>query len=198
MIAGVILCARAGNLRERLKLADGQPREPNPRFARGIILCFIAGLLAPLLNIALAFGAEIIRRALAAGAKPHFAANSVWGLTVFMGGLPSVGLCLARLRKRRSWDLYAAGATWRNLLLCLFMGLFFITSTIAYGAGAGALGLLGPVLGWPVYMSAVILGNNFWGWYTGEWKGAHLSALRTMFLGIGLQIFGMGLVSAAK
>lgn len=198
MIAGVIICAYAGKLRERLKSPGMQLETPNPRFGRGIILCFIAGLLAPLLNVALASGDGIIRLALEAGAKPHFAANSVWGLTVFMGGLPSVGFCLAKLKKNRTWNQYAGETAGRNLLLCFSMGFLFITATTAYGAGAGALGPLGPVLGWPVYMSAVILGNNFWGWYTGEWKGAHPSAVRTMFLGIGFQIFGMGMAGAAK
>ena len=198
MITGVLLCARAGSLRERLRASDLQPRVRNEKFARGLLICFIAGLLTPLLNIALTMGADIVRHAVEMGAQPLYAPNSVWGLTVSMGALPSIGLCLAKLRRLRTWNFYLAPGTSRNYVLCLVMGMFFIFSTIMYGSAASILGSLGPAVGWPVYMSSLIIGNNFWGWYTGEWKGAQLSAVRSMSLGVGFQVIAMVILGVPK
>jgi L-rhamnose-H+ transport protein len=197
MVVGVLLCARAGELRERPE-HDINPKPPHSRFVWGLLVCFISGMLAPLLNITLAVGAGITRHALAVGARPFYAANGVWGLAVSMGALPSLGTCFVKLFKNQTWSRYANSRDARNYLLCFAMGLFFILSTVIYGAAAGELGTLGPVLGWPVYMSSLIIGNNFWGWYTGEWADSGSVAVRTMFLGIALQIVAMVLLGMAR
>jgi hypothetical protein len=36
-----------------------------------------------------------------------------------------------------------------------------------------------------------LIGNGFWGWLTGEWRGAPIRAARAMIAGIGLQIAGI-------
>jgi L-rhamnose-H+ transport protein len=65
---------------------------------------------------------------------------------------------------------------------------------VLYGSAAGILGPLGPVIGWPVYMSAMILAANFWGWLTGEWKNVSGRPVLLMFAGIGIQILAMVLL----
>ena len=50
---------------------------------------------------------------------------------------------------------------------------------------------LGTVIGWPIYMSAMILANNFWGWATGEWRRAGARAVLLMGSGILVQIVAM-------
>jgi len=49
---------------------------------------------------------------------------------------------------------------------------------------------LGPVLGWPLFMSAIILTSNVWGLAVGEWKGASRASLLIMFAGLGGLILG--------
>jgi L-rhamnose-H+ transport protein len=198
MIIGVLLCAKAGSLRGRIRASDSQPSVRSARFTRGLLICFIAGLLTPLLNISLIVGADIVRKAVEMGAQPLYAPNSVWGLTVSMGALPSIGLCLTKLRRLKTWNFYSAPGTGRNYFLCLIMGLFFILSTVMYGSAASILGSLGPAVGWPIYMSSLIIGNNFWGWYTCEWRGAQLSAVLSMSLGIGVQVIAMVMLGMAK
>ena len=58
-------------------------------------------------------------------------------------------------------------------------------------SGATNMGALGPVIGWPVYVSSLLLGNNFWGWCTGEWRGAPPRSTIAMAIGIVLQILGI-------
>jgi L-rhamnose-H+ transport protein len=196
MTAGVLLCARAGGLRER---AGGHEVKAHGRRAlRGIVICFLSGVLTPLLNVALAYGEPLTRNALAVGASAFNASNGVWALCVSMGSLPSIVFCIVKLGRGGTWKYYRSPRSPRNAFLCFLMGVFFIFSTILYGAAAGRLGRLGPVVGWPIYMSALILGNNFWGWYTGEWKGVSGRPVSTMLAGIALQIVGMALLGIAK
>jgi L-rhamnose-H+ transport protein len=190
MLAGVALCAWAGHARESAQtIAAERPR--NPRFRAGIAICFAAGLLATLFNIALAYGAPIAHEAQRIGADPFNASNAVWSLAVSLGSLPSLLYTTHKLRRNRTWTAYGEGRPAMNAVLCVLMGAMWISSTVLYGSAAGMLGPLGTVIGWPIYMSAMILTNNFWGWATGEWRRAGARAVLLMSGGIVVQIVAM-------
>ena len=57
------------------------------------------------------------------------------------------------------------------------------------------LGVLGPVIGWPIYMSAIILSSAFWGWISGEWRGIAGRPPRVMGLGIATQVIVIVILS---
>jgi hypothetical protein len=57
---------------------------------------------------------------------------------------------------------------------------------------------LGPVVGWPIYMSSLILGNNFWGWFTGEWTGVRGKPVQTMLAGVAVQLIAMILFGTTR
>ena len=197
MVTGVLLCARAGWLRERHNpVTEGLKQ--HKRSMAGITIAFFGGVFSSLLNVAFTVGLPIAHRAIALGSSPVQAPNAVWALCVSCGSVPSIVYCLLKLRKNRSWEIYVSTPGARNSLLCLSMGICFIVSTIAYGAAAETLGTLGPVIGWPIYMSALILGNNFWGWQTGEWRGANGQPVWTMLSGISLQVIAMVFLGAAS
>ena len=166
-------------------------RRRDPRFRMGILICFAAGLLATLFNIALAYGAPIAREAVRTGADPFHASNAVWSLAVSLGSLPSLFYTTHKLRRNRTWPKYGEFSPARNGVLCVLMGVMWISSTVLYGSAAGMLGPLGTVIGWPIYMSSMILANNFWGWATGEWKRAGTRAVTLMAAGIAVQIAAM-------
>jgi len=71
-----------------------------------------------------------------------------------------------------------------NWLLEAAMRLLWFGSTVIYGGVSARLSSMGPILGWPRFMSAIILASNTWGFATGEWKGAGGKALTIMLLGI--------------
>jgi hypothetical protein len=56
---------------------------------------------------------------------------------------------------------------------------------------------MGPVLGWPLFMSVIILSSNVWGFATGGWAGARTKVVALMMVGIGLLILGFGTVARA-
>jgi len=173
----VIMLSIAGKRRDEV-LRGSAPAEPAERqtgrgnFALGLILCILCGLLNPLFNIAFAYGADIQAQAVRFGAAPANAGNVVWLLVANAGYFPSLIYCLILLRKNRTWSYFGAGSS-KYWLLTAAMGFMWISGTVLYGVGANLMGSLGPVIGWPVLMSTMVLMANFWGFLVGEWKGVH-------------------------
>jgi len=188
MLAGVLLCAWAGELRGR---AQSRKLETRKVTSRGILICLIAGLLSTFFNLVLSYGEVISTQATAHGANPLNAANAVWSLAVSAGSLPSILWCVARLARNREWSLFKNGEPFKNSGLCVLMGTMWITGTIAYGAAAGMIGPIGPAVSWPIYMSGIILTSSFWGWTTGEWRGTKGRPLNFMLAGIVVQIIAV-------
>jgi L-rhamnose-H+ transport protein len=193
LLGGVVACAAAGHWRDRNPAAEQAAKISGG----GLTLCFVAGLLTPLLNFALAAGGQLTELAAQAGASPHQAANAVWGLAVSAGSAPSLAYCVFLLTRRRTWDAFRLPGSWQNLVLCALMATLFIVSTVGYGSGAVRMGALGPVIGWPVYVSSLLIGNAFWGWLTGEWRGASRQAGAAMLVGLGALVAGIALLFGA-
>jgi L-rhamnose-H+ transport protein len=75
------------------------------------------------------------------------------------------------------------------------MGLLCFGSFIVYGAGANALGPLGTVVGWPLFMSMALITSNTLGWLSGEWKGAPRRAITYAVLGIAVLIAAITVIA---
>jgi L-rhamnose-H+ transport protein len=66
---------------------------------------------------------------------------------------------------------------------------------VVYGMGADALGTLGGIIGWPVYMSVDIIAGLVWGFLGGEWKSASRTALGYCLTGIAILFLAIGVIS---
>ena len=75
------------------------------------------------------------------------------------------------------------------------MGVLCFASFIVYGAGANALGALGAVVGWPLFMSMSLITSNTLGWVSGEWKGAPPQAMRYAIGGIAVLIVAITVIA---
>ncbi len=153
-----------------------------------------AAFLSSLFNIALAYGGEFNRLAIARGASPLNAANAQWAFTVTFGYLPNLLLSVLMFTRRRAWKSFLTGppSYW---VLAPLMAVMFIGGTALYGMGAGLMGDIGPVIGWPVYMSISIVAGVFWGWATGEWSRAPRSALQWLTGGVLLQLASIAILA---
>jgi hypothetical protein len=80
----------------------------------------------------------------------------------------------------------------------MLMGLMFVTGLSLYGIGSLRLGTMGPVLGFPVYTSAMVLSANTAGFLTGEWHGSPTSAYVYELLGILLLIGSIVIIAAGN
>lgn len=193
LLAGVFLCSRAGALRE-----TSSPVAQGSQARKAILLCFLAGVLSTLLNVALTYGSRISSVAERLGSSSFNASNAVWAVAVSAGSLPSLLWCLRELSIKRSWPQFTRVYPIRNLALSLLMGAMWISGTVLYGAAARNLGPLGTAVGWPIYMSGIVLASAFWGWISGEWRGAPRRAVMLMAAGIGVQVLFMALMGAAR
>jgi L-rhamnose-H+ transport protein len=198
MIAGIVLSALAGKARDeaRDRSAAG-PRTHAADFRKGLLASIAAALLSSLFNIALAYGGEFNRLAVEAGASPLNAANAQWAFTVTFGYLPNIVLSLLALSRRHLWTVYGKSAL-SHWLWPPVMGAMWIGGTALYGSAATALGKLGPVIGWPIYMSVMITVGSMWGWLTGEWAGAPSRAINRLVIGIAIQVAAIAMLSAVS
>ena len=192
MLIAVGLCAWGGELRGR----NAGESSPSRRVTtRGILLCLVAGILSTSINLALTYGAPIASEAARTGVDPINSPNAIWSLAVGAGALPSVIWCVGRLAQLRGHRPFGGGQGARNVALCILMAGLWYSGTLAYGAGTSQLGALGTTLGWPVYMSAIIVSSTVWGWLAGEWTGAPYAARFYLCAGVALQVFTIFLLS---
>lgn len=200
ILVGIVGCALAGRMKE-MHLGAATVRESSAismSFRAGLLICILAGIGSPLINFGLAFGAPFIARAAAQGVGPGSQANVIWAPLVTASLVPYLIYCAYLWRKNQTWSLFRAKGTGLNWLFGAAMGLLWFGSTVIYGGASARMSAMGPILGWPLFMSAIILTSNAWGIATGEWKGAGSKALTIMLLGILFLILGFATLALAS
>ena len=75
------------------------------------------------------------------------------------------------------------------------MAILWSGSNFLYGAGARSLGLLGLVVGWPIFMAVIVLSTNIWGVLKGEWLHAERRSVLWAASGCLLLIIGVCFVA---
>lgn len=193
MLAGVLMCTFAGDLREKIQ-SHAVARARDPRFRKGLALCVLAGVMSTAFNLALVVGQPIAHIAESMGAPPLYASNAIWSLSVGTGALPSIFLGARKITRARAWSGFTEGRAFFNGALCVFMGTLWIGGTVLYGSSVKVLGTYGAVIGWPIYMSSMIIVSTIWGWLTGEWKHVKGLPVALMLGGIAVQIVAMVLL----
>ena len=192
IIVGIVLCGIAGRSKERdqAKPCIDAERPRSSSFAKGLTLAVVAGAGSALQNLGLAFGGPLLRRAAELGTSQAYEANVIWAPLLTATLIPYLLFCARLWKKNNSWRLFFAPRTVTYWWFGLLMAALWFSSFVAYGAATVRMADLGPVLGWPLFMSAIILTSNVWGLALGEWKGVSRSCLLTMFAGLGGLILG--------
>jgi L-rhamnose-H+ transport protein len=194
VLVGTALCGLASNRKERERLSsregNQQPGATPKNFRTGLLLCVLAGVLSPLVNLALAFGSPLLRQAAQAGVSPSNLANVIWPPLLTATLIPYLSYCIHLWRRNKSWSLFALAGTGLYWLFGVIMGLLWTGSLAIYGAASTRLAAMGPILGWPLFMSVIITTSNAWGFATAEWKEASSGAVTTMLVGILFLILG--------
>jgi len=185
VIAGIVLCAKAGSLKETATRGQG--------YTRGLAICVASGIASPMMNFAFSFGRPIQEEAARLGAGPAVASIAIFAVAISAGFFLNGGYCLYLLRRNRSWQTTPPGA--RYTLYALVMGFLWLFGMFFYGVGASQLGESGASVGWALFMTVMVLVANFWGLVTGEWKGAPRQSFG--YLGAGLAVMIAALVIIA-
>lgn len=194
MLAGIVVSAAAGLEKERqlqMKVAvAAASSKKEMSFTAGLVLCILAGLGSPSNNFGAAFCTSTIQRAVAAGTSPINEYNVIWAPLLTASLVPYLLYCAYLWRRNRSFHLFAAQRSAINWVFGFVMAALWMGSTAIYGVAMSRIGNMGPVLGWPLFMSVIILVSSAWGFFTGEWKGAGTKAMKTMGFAIVLLIVG--------
>jgi L-rhamnose-H+ transport protein len=195
MLCGVVLCALAGRMRERaLKLL--QTTEHTSHSA-GLVLAILCGLGASFVNLGLAFGAPLVKAAQAHGATSLFASNAVWLPLMTAGAIPNLLYCLYLLRRNRTYSKFSV-ATASHGSLAFIMAVLWFTSSLLYGLATIQLGNWGPILGWPLFMSLIVITATITGFLTGEWKGSGARPVALQWSGVALLIVAVFVLTHAS
>lgn len=175
-VGGVAILGTAGREREK-RLVQSKPR----LFVRGLLLCVASGILGSMLNFSFAFGSGISAEAVKRGVSPSSGSYAIWAVA-FVGGFASNGGYAAlKLLRNKSFGHFRKLNSTASGLLSALMGVLFCAGFLLYGQGATLLGVLGPVVGWPVFQATTIMASTAAGAASGEWQGA---GKRFIFLNI--------------
>ncbi len=181
MVTGVIVCCWAGRRREREQKAELEV-SPARSYVVGVSLAALAGLLAPMLNYALAFGDNLIVEAIRQNTLRADAPYAVWPIALAGGAVPNILYPLWLLRRNKTWANFLP--LWPEITLGMIMGLLWMGSVAIYGMATTLLGVLGASIGWSIYQICIIVMANVSGWIAGEWKGVSQHSKVILWSGI--------------
>ncbi len=195
LMAGIAACGLAGRGREiaLAESAGGQKRQ----YVSGVVICVVAGAFSSLLNVGMVAGKPIQDVASRGSAAPWAAGNAVWPVVLFGGFLANATYCGYLLIRNRSLRLYASGG-WREWLGTIAMGTAWIVGVLMYGAGAFFMGDLGPIIGWPVFLSLMVICSYLVGRLTGEWRRVPAPVVRRMNLGIATIVVSLFVIAYSR
>lgn len=194
VLLGVFICAVAGSRREKALHLDSGPRK---NATVGLTLAILCGFGASFVNFGLAFGAPIARAAQLFGASALSASNAIWLPVMIAGSVPNLLYCFWLLRRNRTAGKFPAGG-FGHWGLALLMAIFWFGSTLLYGLSTVKLGTLGPILGWPLFMSLIVITASLLGMFTGEWKNSGVGPLRIQWVGVGMLVIAVFILAATS
>ncbi len=187
VLAGVLVCAVAGRLREKaLQMNAGAGRNTT----LGLVLAILCGFGASFVNFGLAFGAPLVQSARQAGASSMNASNAVWLPLMLAGAAPNLLYCFWLLAKNRTAGRFSEGGA-GHWALAFVMAVCWFGSTLLYGLSTVKLGPWGPILGWPLFMSLIVITASLLGMFTGEWKNSGAAPLRIQWAGVTLLVLAV-------
>jgi L-rhamnose-H+ transport protein len=179
VLLGVMLCAAAGRIREGSRT---QSSSAQSRTSQGLLLSVLCGLGASFMNFGVAFGTSLAQAARSLGAHEFNTTNAIWLPLMVAGAVPNILYCAWLIKRNRSAHMYRTGRS--HWALAGIMAVFWFGSTLLYGIGADQLGSWGTILGWPLFMSLIVITATTLGVITGEWKSCGPFPIRIQWTGV--------------
>jgi L-rhamnose-H+ transport protein len=195
ILVGVGFCGLAGYRRERETQSDSLP--PRKGYQQGLILAFLSGILGSMLNLGLAFGGSIQRAAQQHGASVAMMSNAVWLPCLYAGSIPGAIYCYYLMKQKKTLSALTLAGTWYYWPVSASMGLLWFGSIILYSISTVKLGALGPVIGWPLFLGAIVISSTVLGAATGEWSNTGKTPIKIMILGVGCLVLAIAILSYA-
>jgi L-rhamnose-H+ transport protein len=195
-ILGIIICGKAGMMKEKqLRAAGTDPHgmevKTEYKFALGMFVSIISGVLSACFNFGLEAGQEMAKAANEAwkasnpGEGEFLYRNNVIYVVLLWGGLTTNFIwCMILNARNKTFGDYTNKKTplFSNYMFAALAGTTWFLQFFFYGMGESKLGN-GPS-SWILHMAFIILVANMWGIILKEWKGVSKKTARTIAVGI--------------
>lgn len=199
-VIGIIICGRAGTLKERdlAKNSSAKAENKDYRFGLGIFVAIVSGILSACFNFGLEAGKSMADTANTIWAAAHPEAgnflfrNNVVYIVVLWGGLTTNFIwCMILNARNKTFTNYTDTKTplLKNYLFSALAGTTWFLQFFFYGMGESKLG--NGASSWILHMAFIILIANIWGLVLKEWKGVSKQAFITVIVGIGVIILSV-------
>jgi L-rhamnose-H+ transport protein len=192
-IIGIIICGRAGVLKENDLAKDREVAGNNTefKFGLGIFVAVVSGILSACFNFGIESGKEmadhanVIWKAAHPGQGEFLFQNNVTYVIVMLGGLTTNFIwCMLLNARNKTFGNYTDDKTplLKNYLFSALAGTMWFLQFFFYGMGESRLG--NGASSWILHMAFIILIANVWGLVLNEWKGVSKKAFITLIVGI--------------
>lgn len=192
-VVGIVVCGRAGTLKERdlnaNKLIENENKEY--RFGLGIFVAIVSGVLSACFNFGIEAGKVMADTANHAWQTVHpgegnfLFSNNVTYVVILWGGLTTNFIwCMILNARNKTFNNYTNGKTplLKNYIFSALAGTTWFLQFFFYGMGESKLG--NGASSWILHMASIILFANMWGLLLNEWKGVSKKATITLVTGI--------------
>ena len=196
MLVGVALCGWAGFRREKAQREGAVGGRAQGAYLMVMVIAVVSGLFAALLNIALAFGGEIVGLARAQGAAAAWAVFSVWPLALLGGLIVNLAYSMILMSRNRTWAMFAAKPS--DIGFPILGGSLWMIAIAIYSSGTVFLGVLGVSIGWALFQITLILSGNLAGMWTGEWKSSSKNIFNANLAGVAVLFLATVMMAAAN
>ena len=75
------------------------------------------------------------------------------------------------------------------------MAVLAFGSLLIFGFASMQLGVMGPIVSWPVFMIVIVLTSNFWSFISGEWKGISKKTLYLQWFAVLLFLIAIAIMA---
>jgi L-rhamnose-H+ transport protein len=176
--------------------ADGSVQRVKGAYWLVMLLAVVSGLLAALLNIALAFGGEIVSLAQAQGASAKWAVFAVWPLALLGGLVINLGYSVYLMSRNRTWGNF--GLKRSEFIFPFAGGALWMIAIAIYSSGTVFLGILGVSVGWALFQITLIVSGNIAGIWTGEWRTSPKKTFNVNLAGVAVLFIATIMMAAAN
>jgi L-rhamnose-H+ transport protein len=192
-LIGIIICGKAGTMKEKELIAGKADVEDNKeyRFGLGIFVAIVSGVLSACFNFGIEAGKDMadaanhVWQATNPGQGNFLYQNNVTYIVILWGGLTTNLIwCVILNARNKTFGDYTSKKQplIKNYLYCALAGTTWFLQFFFYGMGESKLG--NGASSWILHMAFIILIANTWGLLLKEWKGVSRKAIRTVVIGI--------------
>jgi L-rhamnose-H+ transport protein len=202
-VIGIIVCGKAGGMKEKDLIASGKADPSNNEYKLGIGL--IVSIVSGVLSACFAFGIDAGKvmadtaneswKAIHPGQGEFLFQNNVTYIVILWGGLTTNFFwCMLLNFRNKTFGDYTNSKTplLRNYIFSALAGTTWFLQFFFYGMGESKLG--NGASSWILHMAFIILIANAWGLVLKEWSGVQRKTFITVLTGIGIIILSVLIV----